>query len=83
MKFFKFYKFFRRKKYNNDNEELLNKLVIGIIVMSIAFAYLSNEFNTNDLLTEISNNALNHFEFNKDFYEEKNNWFYFKFNNKW
>ena len=83
MKFFKLYKFFRRKKYNNDNEELLNKLVIGIIVMSIAFAYLSNEFNTNDLLTEISNNALNHSEFNKDFYEEKNNWFYFKFNNKW
>ena len=83
MKFFKFYKFFRRKKYNNDNEELLNKLVIGIILMSIAFAYLSYEFNTNDLLTEISNNALNHFEFNKDFYEEKNNWFYFKFNNKW
>ena len=41
--------------------------------MSIAFAYLSNEFNTNDLLTEISNNALNHSEFNKDFYEEKNN----------
>ena len=73
MKFFKFYKFFRRKKYNNDNEELLNKLVIGIILMSIAFVYLSNEFNTNDLLTEISNNALNHFEFNKDFYEEKNN----------
>ena len=73
MNFFKFYKIFRRKKYNNDNEELLNKLVIGIIVMSIGFAYLSNEFNTNDLLTEISNNALNHFEFNKDFYEEKNN----------
>ena len=63
---------FLRKK-NKKSEELINKLVIGIIVMSIAFAYLSNEFNTNDLLTEISNNALNHFEFNKDFYEEKNN----------
>ena len=66
-------KFFRRKKYKKDNEELLNKLVVGIMLMSIAYAYLSNEFNTNDLLTEISNNALNHFEFNKDFYEEKNN----------
>ena len=66
-------KFFRRKKYKKDNEKLLNKLVVGIMLMSIAFAYLSNEFNTNDLLTEISNNALNHFEFNKDFYEEKNN----------
>ena len=63
---------FLRKK-NKKSEELINKLVIGIIVMSIVFAYLSNEFNTNDLLTEISNNALNHFEFNKDFYEEKNN----------
>lgn len=66
-------KFFRRKKYKKDNEELLNKLVVGIMLMSIAYAYLSNEFKTNDILTEISNNALKNFEFNKDFYEEKNN----------
>lgn len=43
------------------------------MLMSIAYAYLSNEFKTNDILTEISNNALKNFEFNKDFYEEKNN----------
>ena len=66
-------KFFRRKKYKKDNKELLNKLVVGIMLMSIAYAYLSNEFKTNDILTEISNNALKNFEFNKDFYEEKNN----------
>ena len=66
-------KFFRRKKYKKDNEELLNKLVVGIMLMSIAYAYLSNKFKTNDILTEISNNALKNFEFNKDFYEEKNN----------
>lgn len=66
-------KFFRRKKYKKDNEELLNKLVVGIMLMSIAYAYLSNEFKTNYILTEISNNALKNFEFNKDFYEEKNN----------
>ena len=61
---------FLRKK-NKKSEELINKLVIGILVFSIELSILSNELNTNDPLTAITNKALSHFEFSKDFNEDK------------
>ena len=65
----RFLRKFRKK--NKKSEEMINKLVIGILVFSIELSILSNELNTNDPLTAITNKALSHFEFSKDFNEDK------------
>ena len=77
MNFFKFYKFFRRKKYNKQQEELLNKMSIAFIGVVIGITILSN-FDNDYLYNNIESNIKNFFDSNKEYYEsgineEKNN----------